>query len=60
MFGYEEEKIILCINCDAEYTVARMDDDESGDEPEFCPFCGFQHNVEDDDEDEDFDEDLDS
>ena len=56
MFQYDDEEIILCINCDAEYTVTKIDDEEQ--EPEFCPFCGF-HLIEDefdDDEDEDLDD----
>lgn len=57
MFQYdEEEEIILCVNCDAEYTVTKIDDDEQ--RPEFCPFCGY-HLAEDEDEDEDEEDDLD-
>ena len=54
MFQYdeEEENIILCINCDAEYTITRIDDEEEQ-EPEFCPFCGY-HQLE-----EEYDEELD-
>lgn len=56
MFQYDDEEIILCINCDAEYTVTKIDDEEQ--QPEFCPFCGF-HLIEEeefDDEDEDLDD----
>ena len=55
MFQYDEEEIILCVNCDAEYTVTKIDDDEQL--PEFCPFCGY-HLVDDEYEDEE-EEDLD-
>jgi hypothetical protein len=50
----DQENIIFCINCDAEYTLTKIDDDEQ--EPEFCPYCGY-HLVEDeDDEDDDIEE----
>ncbi len=48
----DQENIIFCINCDAEYTLTKIDDDEQ--EPEFCPYCGY-HLVEDDEDDEDDD-----
>ena len=51
MIQFDEENITLCVNCDAEYSVTRYDDEEE--EPEFCPFCGY-HLVEDED---DFDQD---
>ena len=54
MFQYDEEEIMLCVNCDAEYTVTKIDDEEQT--PEFCPFCGFHH-VEDEFEDLDEGED---
>ncbi len=51
MFQYDEEDdITLCINCDAEYTITKIDDEEQ--EAEFCPFCGH-HQLEDFDEDND-------
>ena len=53
MIQFDDENIILCVNCDAEYSVTRYDDEEE--EPEFCPFCGY-HLVEDED---DFDQDED-
>lgn len=56
MFQYDEEEIILCINCDAEYTVTKIDDEEQ--QPEFCPFCGF-HLIEEEYDDDEEDEDLD-
>lgn len=57
MFQYDEQEdnIILCVNCDAEYTITRYDDEEDPPEPEFCPFCGYQQ-VEDYDDDEDEDD----
>lgn len=55
MFQYDdqEEEIILCVNCDAEYTVTKIDDEEQT--PEFCPYCGFHHL--EDEEDDDLEED---
>lgn len=53
MIQFDDEDIILCINCDAEYSVTKYDDDHQ--EPEFCPFCGFQH-VDEDIDDEDIDD----
>jgi DNA-directed RNA polymerase subunit RPC12/RpoP len=57
MFQYDEqddENIILCINCDAEYTITKIDDEEQ--EAEFCPYCGY-HQIED--EYDEFDEEED-
>lgn len=54
MFQYDDEEIMLCVNCDAEYTVTKFDDDDM--EPEFCPFCGY-HQL-DDEDDEDLDEEI--
>ena len=55
MFQYDEqeENIILCINCDAEYTITKIDDEEV--EPEFCPFCGY-HLIDEEDDDEEIDD----
>jgi uncharacterized paraquat-inducible protein A len=55
VFQYDEEDqdIILCVNCDAEYTITKIDDEQQ--EPEFCPFCGFQH-IEDEEEDDDIED----
>ena len=54
MFQYdEEENIILCINCDAEYTITKINDEEQ--EPEFCPYCGYHQIDEEDDDIEDED-----
>ena len=57
MFQYdnEEENIILCINCDAEYTITKIDNEEE--DPEFCPFCGYHQVQEDEDDDIDDEED---
>lgn len=52
MFQYDDEDITLCVNCDAEYTVTKIDDDDQ--DPEFCPFCGY-HQI-DEEEDEDLDD----
>ena len=45
--------IILCTNCDAEFTVNRFDDEE-GEEIQYCPFCGSHlwEDVDFEDEDE--------
>lgn len=56
MFQYDEEEILLCVNCDAEYTVTKIDDEEQT--PEFCPFCGYHH-IEEDEFDDDEEEDVD-
>jgi hypothetical protein len=50
----DQENIIFCINCDAEYTLTKIDDDEQ--EPEFCPYCGYHLVEDDDDEDDDIEE----
>lgn len=57
MFQYDEEEIMLCVNCDAEYTVTKIDDEEQS--PEFCPFCGYHHAADDDEFDDDEEEDQD-
>jgi len=49
---FNEEDIILCTECDAEFTVNRLDDGEE--EVEFCPICGH-HLWEELDEDNDDD-----
>jgi len=56
MFQYDEndEDIILCVNCDAEYTITKIDDEDQ--EPEFCPYCGY-HQIEEEFDDEEDDED---
>jgi hypothetical protein len=50
----DQENIIFCMNCDSEYTLTKIDDDEQ--DPEFCPYCGYHLVEEDDDEDDDLDE----
>jgi Zn ribbon nucleic-acid-binding protein len=57
MIQFDDENIILCINCDAEYTVTKYDGEEQ--EPEFCPFCGYHHDEDDDDMEESLDDDDD-
>ena len=55
MAQLDEQNIKFCMNCDAEYTISRIDDDSE--EPEYCPFCG--HHLEEEElEEEDliFDE----
>ena len=51
MFQYdEEEDVTVCVNCDAEYTITKIDEEEQ--EAEFCPFCGYHQLEEDYDDDE--------
>ena len=54
MIQFDDENIILCVNCDAEYSVNKYDDEEQ--EPEFCPFCGYHLLEEEDFDDEEDDE----
>jgi Zn ribbon nucleic-acid-binding protein len=55
MFQYdEEEDVTVCVNCDAEYTITKIDEEEQ--EAEFCPFCGYHHLEEDYEEEDDIDE----
>jgi hypothetical protein len=44
------DDVFLCENCDAEFTVTKIDDDEA--EVCFCPYCGEPF----DDFEEEFDE----
>jgi uncharacterized paraquat-inducible protein A len=48
----DDNDIVICTECDAEFTVHKLDD-EDGD-VEFCPYCGH-HLWEDQREDEDDD-----
>lgn len=59
MFVYDnqDDDIMLCVNCDAEYTITKIDDEEQ--EPEFCPYCGYQHSGDDYEEEEEDEEDYD-
>jgi len=50
----QEDDIMLCVECDSEFTITKIDGDSQP--VEFCPFCGA-HMVEEDDEDFDEDED---
>ena len=43
----ENEEIHLCINCDAEFVVSRIDDELDG--VSFCPFCGYDINSDSED-----------
>lgn len=48
-----DNEILLCTNCDAEFSVDRFDDEEE--EIQYCPFCGshlWDEELEEDDEDE--------
>ena len=45
-----DNEILLCTNCDAEFSVDRFDDEE---EIQYCPFCGSHLWDEELEEDED-------
>jgi DNA-directed RNA polymerase subunit M/transcription elongation factor TFIIS len=49
------DDIHFCTDCDSEFTVTKIDDDEI--EVQFCPFCGYDMAMDDvyDDEDEEDD-----
>ena len=49
----DDNDIVICTECDSEFTVHKLDD-EDGD-VEFCPYCGH-HLWEDEREGEDDDE----
>lgn len=38
LYENEREEVFLCANCDAEFTVSKLDDEEA--EVCFCPYCG--------------------
>lgn len=50
----EEPDIIICFNCDAEFTITPISVDEEA-PVSFCPYCGSDT---DEDVDEDEDEDI--
>ena len=53
---FDNEDIMLCTECDAEFTVHRLDDDGDDSEVEFCPYCGNPMGLEyDEDEADDVD-----
>jgi uncharacterized paraquat-inducible protein A len=43
-----DDDIVLCTNCDAEFSVNRYDDEE-GYDVTYCPFCGIHLWDEEDD-----------
>jgi uncharacterized paraquat-inducible protein A len=43
----EEADIHICTNCDAEYSITLISNDD--DQPCFCPFCGNDYYDEEDD-----------
>lgn len=45
-----DDDIVLCTNCDAEFSVNRYDDEEA--EVTYCPYCGFHLWDEEDEEEE--------
>lgn len=51
----DEEEIHFCTNCDSEFNVIKIDDDEI--EVQYCPFCGADMALEEDDiEDDEYDD----
>lgn len=53
---FNDEDIVLCTECDAEFTVHKLDDEEG--DVEFCPYCGHHlwEEYDNDEEGEDDDE----
>jgi uncharacterized paraquat-inducible protein A len=49
---YEGNEVHLCINCDSEFNVTKIDDEPI--QVSFCPFCGYDMHEEE--EDEEFEE----
>lgn len=47
-------EIILCVNCDSEFTVTQIDDDDH--DVEFCPFCGYDMAAYEDEDDLEIDD----
>lgn len=52
LYENEDDIVFLCGNCDAEFMVTKLDDDDAG--VVFCPYCG--DTVVDLDEDDDIDD----
>lgn len=51
LFENEPDIVHLCQNCDSEYTVTKIDDEEG--QVAFCPYCGEPvYDLEEFDEDE--------
>lgn len=55
LYENEREEVFLCANCDAEFTVSKMDDEEA--DVCFCPYCGEAVVDFDDDDDIELDPD---
>lgn len=51
MLFENEQEVFLCQNCDSEFTVTKIDDEE--DPVAFCPYCGEPVDQIDEDIDED-------
>lgn len=55
MVQLEENEFHVCFNCDAEFSVTpSVDYDE---EIQFCPYCGSELSIEDDEDDDEDDDD---
>ena len=52
LFENDSDQVFLCQNCDSEFTVTKIDDEEAP--VAFCPYCGEPV----DSIDEDYDDDL--
>lgn len=54
---FNDDNIILCVNCDSEFYVTKVDDEDM--DVQYCPYCGFDMSYEEDDEYDDNEEDTD-
>lgn len=57
LYENEPNEVHLCQNCDAEYTVVKLDNEEV--ELAFCPYCGEPTEDVDFDDIDEFDAELD-
>jgi DNA-directed RNA polymerase subunit RPC12/RpoP len=57
LYENDQDEVFLCGNCDSEFTVTKLDDEEA--EVCFCPYCGEAVVDFDDDDGEESDIDQD-
>lgn len=51
LYENDTDDVFLCENCDAEFMVTKIDDEEA--DVCFCPYCGeAMYDLDEDDEDE--------